>query len=93
MIQWKFLKIGFHLIFFDKSNDWVDYTDLDLKEYNSYISKIINLSSFNILNINDLVEKVKPSVYYMISYLKNCFSDDDKRENLKKTLLLDLVLL
>ena len=72
------------LDFFDKSGDLNKFSNLELKDYRAYISKIINLSSFNINNINDLVEKVKPPIYYMFSYLKDCCFN--KSENLKKPL-------
>ena len=35
------------------SSKWSKLNDLDLKEYNTYISGLINLSSLNINNIND----------------------------------------
>ena len=39
------------------SSKWHKVNDLDLKEYNAYISRLISLSSLNINNINDLAEK------------------------------------
>ena len=72
------------LDFFDKSGDWNKFSNLELKEYRAYISKIINLSSFNINDINDFVEKVKPPIYYMFSYLKDCCFN--RSENVEKPL-------
>ena len=39
------------------SSKWSKLNDLDLKEYNAYISRLISLSSLNINNINDFAKK------------------------------------
>ena len=55
------------------SSKWYKVNDLDLKEYNAYISRLISLSSLNINNINDLAEKVTAPIYYLFSCLKDYY--------------------
>ena len=60
------------------SSEWNKLVDLDLKEYNTYISKIFSLSSLNINNINDLAEKVTAPIYYLFSCLQNYYFRNSK---------------
>ena len=55
------------------SNKWYKANDLDLKEYNTYISEIFSLSSLNIDNINDLAEKVTSPTYYLFICLQDYY--------------------
>ena len=55
------------------SSKWSKLNDLDLKEYNAYISRLISLSSLNINNINDLAEKVTAPIYYLYSCLQDYY--------------------
>ena len=55
------------------SSKWSKLNDLDLKEYNAYISRLISLSSLNINNINDLAEKVTAPIYYLFSCLQDYY--------------------
>ena len=55
------------------SSKWDKLNDLDLKEYNTYISRLISLSSLNINNINDLAEKVTAPIYYLFSCLQDYY--------------------
>ena len=55
------------------SSEWDKLNDLDLKEYNTYISEFINLSSLNMNNINDLAEKVTAPIYYLFSCLQRYY--------------------
>ena len=52
------------------SSKWDKLNDLDLKEYNTYISRLISLSSLNINNVNDLAEKVTAPIYYCLAVYK-----------------------
>ena len=64
-----------NMISLDLSNSskWYKANDLDLKEYNAYISELISLSSLNINNINDLAEKVTAPIYYLFSCLQGYY--------------------
>ena len=55
------------------SSKWDKLNDLDLKEYNTYISRLISLSSLNINNINYLAEKVTAPIYYLFSCLQDYY--------------------
>ena len=55
------------------SSKWNKLNDLDLKEYNTYISRLISLSSLNINNITDLAEKVTAPIYYLFSCLQDYY--------------------
>ena len=64
----------------NRSTNWVKYINLKIREHNSYDSKIFSLSSLNINNINDLVEKAMPSIYYMFSCLQDYFNNSENVE-------------
>ena len=64
----------------NRSTNWVKYNNLELREHNSYNSKIFSLSSLNINNINDLVEKAMPPIYYMFSCLQDYFNNSENVE-------------
>ena len=60
------------------SSKWNKLVDLDLKEYNTYISIIFSLSSLNINNINDLAEKVTSPTYYLFICLQDYYFRNSK---------------
>ena len=60
------------------SSEWNKLVDFDLKEYNTYISKIFSLSSFYIKYIHDLAEKVTSPTYYLFSCLQDYYFRNSK---------------
>ena len=47
-----------------------------IKDHIKSNSKLINLTSLNINNINDLIEETIPSIYYMVSWLLYHFKNN-----------------
>ena len=50
---------------------WCNTRELNLKEYNEYLSNFLKLSSLNINTIDDLARKVTTSIYYLFSCVQN----------------------
>ena len=65
---------------FFNSSKWDKLNDLELKEYNTYNSRLISLSSLNINNINDSAEKVTAPIYYFFSCLQDYFHNSENVE-------------
>ena len=54
-------------------NKWCNTRELNLKEYNEYLSKFIKLSSLKINTLNDSAEKATAPIYYLFSCVRNYF--------------------
>ena len=52
---------------------WCNTHELNLKEYNEYLSKFLKLSNLSINTIGDLAEKVTTPIYYLFSCVRNHF--------------------
>ena len=61
---------------FHGMGDWAGNGDFWVKEHISGVSKTFSPSSLNINNIYDLMKEVTPSIYYMLSWLKEQFKNE-----------------
>ena len=67
---------------------WCNTRELNLKEYNEYLSKFLKVSSLNINTIDDLAGKVTTPIYYLFSCVQNyLFNKGIVETSLKKIIV------